>query len=157
MPVGGSNVLDVLAGALGADESGSSSVEQYGVARELLRNDTREPLNAFAARRESVGEFRGHGHDVTRRRSDRCLGLVEGLCDTLNAEAKRRGDLHGIEDATAFGARSLEMGATDIPPDNDAHCASPPCYVQQASKSTARAVGQFQATHQACTSSRSSI
>ena len=49
------------------------------------------------------------------------LGGREGIRHRVEPQAQRRGELHGVDDARLLGTRRLEMGAADVPADDDAH------------------------------------
>jgi len=78
-------------------------------------------LDTLASAREGVGQFAGHRYDVVVGRSDPGLCLGEGLRQLLEAEAKRRCDLNGVDDAAIVGAGRLEVSAADVPSDGASH------------------------------------
>src|ERR1035437_5345017 len=53
------------------------------------------------------------------------LALGEGLRQPLKTEAKRRGNLHRVDDAAVLGPRRLQVRAADIPSDHHRHRAVP--------------------------------
>ena len=124
MPVGRGDVQDVINRLARSNKSGAPGVD-LDVAVQLLRRDGCQLRDPVLARREGVGQFRRHGDDVMRRRSDRGFGLREGVGELGKPKAQRGGDLHGLDDASVPGARGFEMHAPDIPADDDAHSPLP--------------------------------
>jgi hypothetical protein len=55
------------------------------------------------------------------RASNPGFGFGEGSRKSFQAQAQRRGDLDGIYNTTVLSPGRLEMGAPDVPSDDNAH------------------------------------
>ena len=125
MPVGRGDVARMGAHGLEGEEARAPGIKAQRRRRQGRCGQSREGGDALAARREGHRQFPGHRHGVGVGGTQLGPGGSKRLVEPGDVEPERRGDLDRRDEATAFRAGGLEMGAPDVPADHDAHVPIP--------------------------------